>query len=133
MYFQGRSLASVFVAGIWVNASEFLRNELVLKPMWLAHYRALGLVFPSTPGHAAVWVIWGFLFAAILHLLSRRFGLVATTFIAWLAGFVLMWLATWNLGVLPVGILFAAVPLSMLECLVGAYLCTRIAPLPETL
>ncbi len=42
--------------------------------------------------------------------------------------FVLMWVVTLNLNVLPIAILVYAVPLSLLETFIGAYLCTKIAP-----
>jgi uncharacterized protein YybS (DUF2232 family) len=42
--------------------------------------------------------------------------------------FVLMWVVAWNLNVLPAGILLYAVPLSLLEALVGAYICRKMSP-----
>lgn len=33
-------------AGIWINASEFLRNELFFNPLWRAKYVDLGWCFP---------------------------------------------------------------------------------------
>lgn len=73
-----------------------------------------------------MWVLWGFLFAAAIFVISRRFDLLQTTFISWLFGFVLMWIVAWNLNVLPGGILAYAIPLSFLEAFVGAYICTKV-------
>jgi len=124
----GRATATIVVAGSWVNASEFFRNQLLLRPRWLEHYRSLGLRFPDAPVNAAMWVVWGFLFAAAVFGLSRRFGPVRTTLLGWLMGFVLMWVVTWDLGVLPIGGLPAAVPLSLLETAVASLICARMAP-----
>lgn len=123
-----RPVLAVLLTGLWVNASEFLRNEIFLKHYWVGHYQSLGLVFPSEPVNGAVWVSWGFLFALVIHLLARRFSLVQTALVAWLAGFVLMWVVLWNLKVLPEGLLLFALPLSLLECFVGAWIAHRLAP-----
>lgn len=123
-----RPALAVFLTGLWVNGSEFLRNEIFLKHYWVDHYQSLGLVFPSEPVNGAVWVTWGFLFALAIHLLSRRFSFVQTALVSWLAGFVLMWVVLWNLKVLPEGLLVFALPLSLLECFVGAWIARRVAP-----
>jgi hypothetical protein len=116
-------ILAIAFTGIWINASEFLRNEVLLKSYWLNHYQSLGLTFPSAPINGAVWMVWGFIFATSIYLLSQKFSLLQTAIISWLIAFVLMWIALWNLNVLPSGILVYAVPLSLLECLVGAYIC----------
>jgi hypothetical protein len=40
----------------------------------------------------------------------------------------MMWLVAWNLSVLPLGILWFAVPLSALEAFVATYICRMLAP-----
>lgn len=116
----------VSIAGIWINLSEFFRNEILFKSFWVEHYRNLGLAFPSGPVNGVVWMLWGFVFAGLVLAMTRRFSLVETTLMAWVAGFLLMWLVAWNLSVLPVGILLAAVPLSLLETLVASVICKRL-------
>ena len=123
-----RPALTVVLVGIWVNASEFLRNEILFKDLWVGHYKSLGLVFPSEPWNGLVWIVWGFLFAAATFSLSRSASLLKTTLLGWLLGFVLMWLVTWNLNVLPPRILVYAVPLSLLEVLVAAYISQRLTP-----
>lgn len=59
------TILPVFVAGIWVNASEFVRNEIIAKPYWVEHYTKMGLAFPSRPVNAVVWMAWGFSFAVL--------------------------------------------------------------------
>lgn len=123
-----RSWLAILATGIWVNASEFLRNEILVKSYWIDHYRSLGMSFPSAPLNGMVWVTWGFLFACALYALSRRFSLVQATLVAWFMGFVLMWVVAWNLNVLPTGILGYAIPLSLLETFVGIAICRKIYP-----
>ncbi|MCA9937150.1 MAG: hypothetical protein KC418_00800 [Anaerolineales bacterium] len=122
-----RNIVAVVIAGIWINASEFFRNEILLKTHWINHYESLGLIYPSAPQNGIVWVVWGFLFAIAIYLLSRRFNLWQTTLISWFMGFALMWIVTWNLGVLPPGILIYAIPLSLLEAFLGAYICIKMS------
>ncbi|MEI8324604.1 MAG: hypothetical protein WCH44_04430 [Betaproteobacteria bacterium] len=126
-----RNILAVLLASVWINASEFFRNEVLLKSHWVAHYQSLGLVFPSAPLNGALWVAWGFLFAVALFLISRKFGLLQTAFIGWLSGFVLMWVVTWNLNVLPSSILVYAVPLSLLEAFVAAAIYAALRPARE--
>ena len=123
-----RSTLAILLTGVWVNASEFFRNEILLKTRWVAHYQSLGLTFPSAPRNGMMWILWGFLFAVAIFLVSRRFDLLRTTLLCWLMAFVLMWVVIWNLNVLPVSILVYAVPLSLLEVFVGSYICQKTSP-----
>ena len=118
----------VLLAGIWISASEFVRNELLLKSYWTGHYQRLGLVFPSAPVNGALWVVWSFLFAGAVFAISRRFGLLASTSLSWLVGFPLMWIVIGTLAVLPKGLLYFAAPLSLLEAFVAALICARLSP-----
>jgi ABC-type multidrug transport system fused ATPase/permease subunit len=121
-----RPILSIVAAGVWINASEFFRNQMLLHDAWISHYSALGMTFPEAPVNGAVWGLWGFLYASVIQAFSTRFSLVQTTVLAWVIGFVMMWMVSWNLGVFPVGILTAAVPLSMLEAFVAAAICHRL-------
>ena len=128
MNLQSRSIIAVILTGIWVNVSEFIRNEVLLKTYWVDHYRSLGMTFPSEPKNGMIWVAWGFLFAIAIYLISRKFNLIQTTLISWFTAFVLMWVVTWNLNILPSAILIYAVPLSLLEAFIGSYICLKISP-----
>jgi ABC-type multidrug transport system fused ATPase/permease subunit len=123
-----KNTLAITLTGLWVNASEFFRNEVLVKAYWLEHYQSLGLTFPSTPMNGMVWMVWGFLFALAIFIVSRKFDLLQTTLLCWLMVFVLMWIVAWNLAVLPPGLLVYAIPLSLLEAFVGAYLCKKFAP-----
>lgn len=115
----------VFLATIWISLSEFIRNEFLLKSYWVDHYAAMGLEFPSEPLNGAVWGLWSLFFAIVLFVLRKRFSFTETLQLGWLAGFVLMWVVTGNLGVLPFGILIYAVPLSILEVAVAVWIIQR--------
>jgi predicted neutral ceramidase superfamily lipid hydrolase len=128
MNLQSRSIIAVILMGIWVNASEFFRNEILLKKYWIDHYQSLGMTFPSEPQNGMIWVAWGFLFAIAIYLISRKFNLIQTTLVSWFMAFVLMWVVTWNLNVLPSAIIIYAVPLSLLEAFIGSYICIKMSP-----
>ena len=117
----------ILLATIWISLSEFVRNEHILKSYWTDHYESMGLVFPSEPINGAIWGVWSLLFAVSIYLISRKFGLGQTTLISWLVGFVLMWVVTGNMGVLPFGILYFAVPLSVLEAFLASWIIVKLS------
>ena len=123
---MNRYLLAVFAAGVWMNLSEFIRNELLLKDTWIDGFRDIGLSFPSEPLNGAVWALWAFIFVAILTLVSTKFDVISSTIISWSLGFVLLWVAVWNMGVLPSGLLYWAVPWSFVEVYVAAFIISRI-------
>lgn len=122
-----KSILSVLLAGVWISLSEFVRNEFLLKSYWIDHFEKMGQVFPSEPVNGAIWGLWSFLFAWSIFLIQRRSGFTETILISWLAGFVFMWLVIGNLGVLPYGILPFAIPLSLIEVVVAAYIIRRLS------
>ena len=115
------------VATVWIGISEFVRNEFLLKSYWTGHYQEMGLVFPSEPVNGAVWGLWSLLFASVIFILSKKFTLLSTTLLSWFVGFVLMWVVIGNLGVLPAGLLYAAVPLSLIETLLAAVIIVKLS------
>jgi hypothetical protein len=123
-----KNILAILLTWLWVNASEFFRNEVLVKSYWLEHYRSLGLTFASEPLNSMVWMAWGFLFALAIFIVSRKFDLMQTTFICWIMVFVLMWVVLWNLKVLPVALLAYAVPLSFMETFFGVYVCRTVSP-----
>ena len=125
--FTSKSIIAILLATLWIVFSEFLRNQLLFASYWVGHYKSLGLVFPSAPINGAVWGLWSLLFAIGIFVLTRKFDLLATTMLAWLFGFVLMWVVTWNMGVLPSGILPFAVPLSLLESFLATWIILKVA------
>jgi hypothetical protein len=122
-----KTILSILLATVWISLSEFVRNELIVKSYWTGHYEKLGLVFPSEPVNGAIWGLWSLLFAIAIFIISKKFTLIQTTFLSWFVGFVLMWVVTWNLGVLPIGILLIAVPLSLLEAFLASVIIKKLS------
>ena len=125
-----RSITAIILTGIWVSASEFLRNQFLLATYWKSHYQSLGLVFPSRPVNGMMWGLWSFLFAVAIFIIAKRFSLIQTTLLSWFMGFILMWIALWNLSVLPGGILVYAIPLSLVEAFTGSWICKKMQKKP---
>ncbi len=121
-----KAILPIFLATVWISISEFVRNEFLLKSYWIDHYESLGLVFPSEPINGAVWGLWSVCFAIGIYTIAKKFSLVQTTAIAWLLGFVLMWIVTGNMSVLPFRILVFAIPLSVLETFLAALIIKKM-------
>ncbi len=122
-----KTVLPILLATIWISVSEFVRNEFIAKSYWTGHYEKLNLVFPAEPINGAIWGVWSLLFAIAIFIISKKFSLLQTTFLSWFVGFVLMWVVAWNLGVLPVGILIIAVPLSLLEAFVASFIIKKLS------
>jgi hypothetical protein len=121
------TILPILLATIWISVSEFARNEYLLKPIWREHYEQLGQVFPSEPINGAVWGLWSLCIAIAIFIIAKKFSFWQTTFLAWWTGFVLMWLVTANLNVLPFSILPLAIPLSVLEALVASWIIKQLS------
>ena len=121
-----KTILPILLATIWISLSEFVRNEFIVKSYWTGHYQKLGLVFPSEPINGAVWGLWSLCFAFAIFIIAKKFSLFHTTLLAWFVGFVLMWEVIWNMGVLPDGILFIAVPLSLLEAFLASFIIKKL-------
>lgn len=119
------TVLSVLLATIWISISEFVRNEFLLKSYWTNHYEAMGLTFPSEPINGAIWGVWSLCYAISIFIIAKKFSLIQTTFLAWFVGFVLMWLVTGNMSVLPYDILPMAIPLSILEAFLAALIIKK--------
>ena len=125
MSFIKFTVRPVLLATAWISLSEFARNEYLLQSKWIRHYADMGLVFPAEPVNGMVWGLWSLLFAIAIYWLSRKFTIVQTALFLWFTGFLMMWVVTGNLGVLPFSILGWAIPLSLLETFVATWLVTR--------
>lgn len=115
----------ILITGIWINLSETVRWIFLIEPFWIEKYQLLNLTFPSENVNMIVWMVWGFLYATTIFILSKKFNLVQTTLLSWFVAFVLMWIVVWNVGVLPSGMLWFNIPLSLLETFIGAYICIK--------
>ncbi len=115
----------LLLATLWISGSEFFRNQILLSSAWTEHYASLGLTFPAAPVNGALWGFWSLLFAGAIGVIATRFTLVQTTLLAWFVGFAMMWVVIGNLGVLPLGILPVALPLSLLEAFGASWILCR--------
>jgi len=122
-----KTFLPILLATIWISVSEFVRNQFLVKDIWLNHYKNLGLTFPSEPINGAIWGIWSLCFAIAIFIFAKKFSLVETTLFSWFIGFVLMWLVIGNLNVLPFEILYLAVPLSLLESFVATFIIKKLS------
>jgi hypothetical protein len=127
MNFLKKTIVPILLATVWISISEFVRNELLVKSYWTGHYKKLGLVFPSEPINGALWGLWSLLFAVAIFIISRKFSLIQSTLLSWFVGFVLMWVVIGNLGVLPNGLLYIAVPLSLLEAFLATVIIVKMS------
>lgn len=119
-------IVSISAATIWISLSEFLRNQVLLFSWWTDKYKALGLNFPAGPLNGITWVVWSLLLAVFIYVLLIKFELNQAVAIAWGAAFVMMWVTIANLAVLPLSILWYAVPLSLFEVYIAALIIQRL-------
>lgn len=117
-----KTVLPILLATIWISLSEFVRNTFLLRNYWIEHYQGLGLTFPEQPVNGAIWGIWSLCFAIAIFIFSKKYSLFQATLLSWFVGFVFMWLVVANLGVLPLEILFYAIPLSILEAFLATYI-----------
>ena len=127
MNFLKKTFLPILLATIWISISEFVRNSFLLDDYWVNHYKSLGMTFPEEPINGAVWGIWSLCFAIGIYIISKKFSLTQTTFLSWFVGFVFMWLVVGNMGVLPFGILYYAIPLSILEAFLATYIIVKLS------
>jgi hypothetical protein len=120
-----KTIFPIFFIGIWINIIELIKLEFIFKHYWTEHYSGLELIFPNDPFNYFIWIIWGFLIAAIIFIISERFNLLQTTLLSWLVVFIMLWMVLWNIDILPKGILWINAPLSLFEVFVGAVICNK--------
>lgn len=122
-----KTVLPILLATGWISISEFVRNTFLLHNYWTKHYQNLGITFPEQPVNGAVWGIWSLCFAIAIFIFSKKYSLVQTTFLSWFVGFIFMWLVIGNMGVLPFGILYYAIPLSLLEAFLASFIIFKLS------
>lgn len=116
---------------IWVNVSEVARYFLLVMPMMRSSLPFIDDVAPMNLPVFAIWGLWDTIlvftltFFVWIHL--DRFGnTIANSliggFFIWLAVFVIFWIGAVNMNIAPVKLIPAALPLALLEMLVGAWI-----------
>ena len=120
-----KAIWKILLVSIWINIFETLRWMLFAKPEIDMHFKAANLVLPNEPINNLLWLIWGIIIAVMIFIVSKKFKVLQTTFIVWITVYVMHWIALWNMAVLPINILWLAVPLTFINVLVGAVICTK--------
>jgi hypothetical protein len=123
---NAKSAWQILLVSVWINISETIRWMLYSKPKFDALYQSKGLELPSGPINMILWLIWGIVIAALVFVLSRRFSLLHVTLLSWLVVFFMTWIVLWNYAVLPLDILWVAVPSSLLEIFIAALISVRL-------
>ena len=121
-----KRIIAIFLAGIWITASEFIRNEILFKAYWTEHYNNIGLLFKTLPLNGILWTIWSFILAFLIQKIRSNFSRFETLVIGWTFSFLLMWITLFNLQVLPVKLLLFAFPLSFVEIIVSIWIIDRL-------
>lgn len=111
---------------IWINLSGTVRWMLFAKPRFDALYRGRGMEFPNALANNILWVLWGVLAAVLFVFLSRKFSLLPTFALSWLAAFAMHWIVLWNAAALPLGLLWIAVPWSLVEVFIAALIAKKL-------
>lgn len=114
-----RVILKVTAAGLWITFFEFLRNELLFKHYWIKHFQSIGLSFATKPINGILWMLWSFGLAYLIYRIAKFFSFRETLLLAWISAFAMMWIVAYNLQVLPLKLLFVAIPLSLLEITVA--------------
>ncbi len=122
-----KSLLPVLLTGIWLNVSGTVRWLFLIEDFWIEKYNSLNLIFPAELLNNITWMVWGFLFAILIYILSKKFNLLQTTLLSWFAAYVMMWVIVWNVGILPPETLWINIPLSLLDAFIGALICKRMS------
>ncbi len=120
-----KTIWHIFLVSLWINIFETLRWILFAKPVIDNHFKAANLVLPSEPVNNILWLIWGIIIAAMIFIISKKFKVLQTTFIVWVIVYVTHWIALWNFSVLPLNVLWLAVPLTFINVFVGSLICSR--------
>ena len=122
-----KTILPILLTGIWLNISGTVKWIFLIESYWIEKYSALGIVLPTGLINNITWMIWGFLFATTILILSKKFKLIQTTLLSWFVAYGMMWVIVWNVGALPTGMLWFNVPLSLFETFVGTLICKKLS------
>ena len=128
-----KAILPILLTGIWLNISGTIRWIFLIEPYWIEKYKNMNLVLPSELINNITWMIWGFMFAIMIFIISRKFDLIQSTLLSWFAAYAMMWVIIWNVGVLPTEMLWINIPLSLFDAFVGALICKKISKNMKTL
>jgi hypothetical protein len=116
------------LAGIVINAFEFVLNDIVLRNDWAAAMRALGRPEQYLSGQIAAFILWGFLvgiFAIWLyaelrpHYGGRPITAVITGLAVWFLGYLLASVAPLVLNLFPLRLMLIGLGVGLVEAIAG--------------
>lgn len=116
----------VLLVAVWINFSGTVRWMLFAKPRFDALYKGMGLEYPNTLVINILWMLWGVLAAILVVFLTKKFTILHTMVLSWLVVFAMTWIVLWNSAVLPLDLLWIAVPWSLFEVFVAALISNRL-------
>jgi hypothetical protein len=125
----GRVIGGGLAAGIVINLSEWMLNELVMKERWMEAMKALGKTGEMTVNNIIVWNVWGFLcgiglvwlYAAIRPRYGPGAGTAAKAGIAvWFFAHLLWTIGNWNMGLFPTSMMMIPLVWTLVETIVAA-------------
>ena len=126
MAIKGKPGWQVLLVAVLINFSGTVRWMLFAKPKFEALYKGWGLEYPDTLVTNLLWVLWGVLAAVVIVFLSRKFTMLHAFVLSWLAVFAMHWIALWNFAVMPLDLLWIAVPWSLFEFFVAALIANKL-------
>jgi hypothetical protein len=115
-----KTIWPILLISLWINIFETLRWILFAKPEIDMYFKAANLLLPNEPINNILWLIWGIIIAVMIFTISKKFKVLQTTIIVWIAVYVMHWIALWNFAVLPINVLLLAFPLTFINIFVGA-------------
>jgi hypothetical protein len=121
-----KSVLAGLASGAWISASEFVRNELAFKSSWIEKFNFNGMTFPSDPMNNALWGLWSLMLAGTIVFLLKRMRFIEAVLVAWFMAFAMMWIVIGNLNVLPFSLLPFAIPWSLVEVTIAAWLAKKV-------
>jgi uncharacterized membrane protein len=116
----------VLLVAIWINFSGTVRWMLFAKKKFDALYKGRGLDFPNALANNILWILWGVLAAVLVVSLSKKFSMLHTFSLSYLAAFAMHWIVLWNAAVLPLDLLWIAVPWSLVEVFIAALIANKM-------
>jgi hypothetical protein len=116
---------------IWINVSETARYFAVVRPMLHEAFPGMSHIAAVTPGIFAIWVVWdtililaatGFYWLYLTHFETTIRSAVISAVCLTIPLFGLLWLGVANMGLAPISLLWAALPLALVEQIIAAFI-----------
>ena len=122
-----KTILPILLIGIWLNVAITIGWLFILEGYWIEKYNSLNLVFPTGLINNITWMIWGFMLATVIFILSKKFTTLQTTFLSWLVAFIMPWTMIWTIGVLPTEMLLFNIPNTLFVTYIGTWICKRFS------